>query len=132
LTGGMNLAVGDMAPPEMRTPAVRLGIELRARGVEASGQVALDGTIERVEVAPAPDVPSAVVAAVGSDLEGLPRAPPTPAAPPRPPPGHRARLAMSVPRESNPQLQTTMEWVRNGLRTLLPVLPDEPIGKGAR
>lgn len=129
LAGSMNLAVGDMAPPEMRTPAVRLGIELRARGVDASGQVSLEGTIERVEVAPAPDVPSAVVAAVGSDLEGLAGTTLTAVVTPR---GHVARLAMSVPRETNPQLHTTMDWVRNGLRLLLPVLPDEPIGKGAR
>jgi len=70
-----------------------------------------------------------VVAAVGSDLEGLAGTTLTAVVTPR---GHVARLAMSLPRDTNPQLQTTIEWVRNALRLLLPVLPDEPVGKGAR
>jgi hypothetical protein len=46
--------------------------------------------------------------------------------------GHLDLLSLPAPKDSNTQLLTTLEWVREGLRLLLPPLPQTPVGKDAR
>ena len=41
-------------------------------------------------------------------------------------------LSLPAPADANPQLVNTLDWIRDGLRNLLPPLPLLPVGKNAR
>jgi hypothetical protein len=128
LADTMKLAVGDMAPPEVRGPPLRLTLSLRARAVDPNGRITIAATIAKVEVPAAPPVPAGVTGAVASELEGLSGATFSALVSGR---GYLERLALDTPEGASPQLATAVERLRQSLRHLWPPLPDEPVGPGA-
>jgi hypothetical protein len=128
LTNGLLLAVGEMAPPEVRTPAVRLSIDLVPREVDPHGRMTLQGTISAVEVRPGTAAPS-VIKAVSADLERLRGATFSARVSGR---GLLEALTFPATAGPDPQLVTMAGWVREALRLLLPPLPASAVGQGAR
>jgi len=122
----MNLAVGEKAPPAPN-PTVRLGMTVRSG---TGGQhLNLDGKITSVEVVEEPGIPAQLVSALRSDLDRLKGTAWKAVFTDR---GHLDLLSLPAPKDANAQLLTTLEWVREGLRLLLPPLPEAPVGKNAR
>jgi hypothetical protein len=128
LMNGLLLAVGEMAPPETRTPAVRVTLDLVPRTIDPRGRMALEGTVTAVEVRPG-TAPPAVTKAVGADLERLRNATFSARVSAR---GLLEALAFPAADDSNPALAIMAGWVREALRLLLPPLPASAVGQGAR
>jgi hypothetical protein len=122
----MKLAVGEKDLP-FPNPTVRLGMDVRS-GM-AGQRLHLEGKIVKVEVVEDPGVPAALAAALRSDLDRLAgttwKAVFTDH-------GHLDLLSLPSPKDANAQLLTTLEWIREALRILLPPLPDVAVGKNAR
>jgi hypothetical protein len=122
----LKLAVGDKEHPAPN-PTVRLGMDVRSG---TTGQhLNLEGKIIKVEVVEEPGVPAALAAALRSDLDRLGGTTWKATFTDR---GHLDLLSLPAPKEANAQLLTTLEWIREALRLLLPPLPDVPVGKNAR
>jgi len=122
----MKLAVGDKDPPAPN-PTVRLSMEVRSG---TGGQrLNLNGRINKVEVLEEPGIPPALASALRSDLDRLRGTSWKAVFTDR---GHLDLLSLPAPKEANTQLLTTLEWIREALRILLPPLPDAPVGKNAR
>ena len=122
----MKLVVGDLAPAAPN-PTVRVTMKVQA--LTGTPRLYLEGKIAKVEVVEDPAVPAALMTALRSDLDRLTGmkwlAHFTEL-------GHLETLGMPAPSDANPQLQKTLDWIREGLRLLLPPLPLTPVGKNAR
>jgi hypothetical protein len=122
------LSVGEITAPEVRTPVVRLTIDLVPLAVDGHGRMSLQGTLLAAEVR-AGSAPAAVDRAMAADLDRLA---PTPFSARVSSRGLLEALAFPLPADANPQIITMATWIREALRLLLPPLPDEPVGRGAR
>jgi hypothetical protein len=123
----LKLAIGDMSPPPVRTPAVRVTIEVRAEAV--APRLTLAGNLVAIEVPDDAVLGPSVIAAVRSDLDRLKGTSWKAVFTDR---GHLELLALPAPADANSQLVSTLDRIREALRLLLPPLPDEPVGKDAR
>jgi hypothetical protein len=128
LTSGLVLAVGEMAPPAVRTPVVLLTIDLVPRTVEPRGRMTIEGTLTGVEVR-AGTAPPAVLKAVTADLDRLRNSTFSARVSGR---GLLEALTFPAAADGNPQVATMAGWVREAVRLLLPPLPASPVGQGAR
>jgi hypothetical protein len=128
LATALTLAVGEMSPPEVRTPVIHLAIDLQPRFVDGGGTLTLQGTLSRVEILPGTASP-AVATALAADLDRLAQARFTARITSR---GVMEDLAFAPAADASVQLATAMSWIREALRLLLPPLPEEPVGPGAR
>jgi len=128
LADTMRLSVGEMSPPEVHAPLIRLTMKFSAHDIDVAGRIALEGTITKVEVPSAPDVAAGVTAAVASDIEALSGTTFRALVSGR---GYLERLTLPTPGGATPQLATTVERLRQSLRHLWPPLPGEPFGPGA-
>jgi hypothetical protein len=122
------LSVGEMSAPEVRTPVVRLTIDLVPLTVDGHGRMSLQGTLLAAEVR-AGSAPAAIDRAIAADLERLVHTRFAARVSSR---GLLEALAFPLPSDANPQIVTMAAWIREALRLLLPPLPDEPVGRGAR
>jgi hypothetical protein len=126
LVTGLVLSVGEMSPPEVRTPVLRLTLELEARGVDAREGMTLEGKLVKVE-ARAGSAPPAVVKALGAEVDRLAGTP------------FSARVSrrgllehLTFPAPTGEQVAATASWIREALQQLLPPLPAQAVGAGAR
>jgi hypothetical protein len=127
LTTDLKLAIGDMSPPVVRSPTVRLTMEVEALSVRP--ELSLQGKIAKVEVPDDPAIPANVTTAVRSDLERLAGSSWSALFSDC---GRPERVSLAAPAEANNQLLATLDRVREALTMLLPPLPDAPVGKNAR
>jgi hypothetical protein len=128
LATALSLAVGEMNPPEVRTPVLRLTIDLDPRAIDASGRMNIEGTLSRVETRPG-SAPTAVASALAADVERLRQTRFVARISSR---GLIEHLSLPTVAEPSSQLGTVSGWIREALRLLLPPLPDQPVGRGAR
>jgi hypothetical protein len=128
LATALTLVVGEMSPPEVRTPVVHLTIDIEPRVVDASGRMTLEGTLTRVEVRPG-SAPPAVATALAADLARLDHSRFSARVTSR---GLIEHLAFAAATDASTQLATAATWICEALRLLLPPLPDEAVGRGAR
>jgi hypothetical protein len=127
LTTELKLAIGDMSPPLVRSPTVRLAMEVEVVG--ARPELGFQGKITKVEIPEDPAIPSNVITAVRSDLERLNGTAWSALFSDR---GRPERVLLAAPAEANTQLVATVDRVREALAMLLPPLPEAPVGKNAR
>jgi hypothetical protein len=127
LAGALTLSIGELSPPEVRAPLVRITVVLQPE--RTGDRITASGSITKVEVLPTKDVSPVISLAVASDLEPLAGTSVSLSATSR---GMLQRLDLPVPSDATPQLLTTLDQLRQALRQSLPALPDEPVGTGAR
>jgi len=127
LASEMKLAIGDLSPPPVRSPALRVTIEVRATAVRP--RITLEGKLVKLEIPDDPAVAAPVVKAVRSDLDRLAGTAWKAVFSDQ---GMIELLALPDPKDANTQVMTTLERIRESLRLLLPPLPDVPIGNNAR
>jgi hypothetical protein len=121
----MKLVVGEQSG----APRSNVRVTMDVKAAAGSPRAELEGRFVKVEVLEEPGVPPATVAALRSDLDrmvGLSwKAVFTDV-------GHVELLSLPAPADANPQLVNTLDWIRDGVRNLLPPLPLAPVGKNAR
>jgi hypothetical protein len=122
----LKLVVGDLAPAAPN-PAVRVSMSVHARS--GTPRLELEGKISKMEVVEDPAVSPGLAAALRGDLDRLVGLEWTALFTEL---GHLEVLALPAPADANPQLQKTLDWIRESLRLLLPPLPLTPVGKNAR
>jgi hypothetical protein len=127
LATALTLVVGEMSPPEVRTPLVHVSMDIEPRVVDASGSMTLDGTLTRVDVRPG-SAPPSVAAALAADLARLDQSRFSARVTSR---GLIERLSFAAATDSSAQLATVATWICEALRLLLPPLPEEAVGRGA-
>jgi hypothetical protein len=127
LATDLKLAIGDMSPPPVRSPAVRVTIEVQA--VTPAAPIRLQGKIVKVEIPDDPAIAPAVIAAVRNDLDHLPGTTWTAGFTAR---GQLQTLELPAPADASTQLATTLDRIREAMGMLLAPLPDGPVGKNAR
>jgi hypothetical protein len=129
LGSSLSLTIGDMTPPEVRGPPLRLTLELRALDSDGGGRSELEGAVTGAEIPQGSEPPQTARAALAPDVEKLGRIRFRLLLSRR---GVLERMAIAGPPDAGAELTTMIGWLREALAGLFPVLPSEPVGAGAR
>jgi hypothetical protein len=129
LGSSLSLTIGDMTPPEVRAPTLRLTVELRALDSDSGGRSELEGAIRAAEIPAGPEVPQTARAALAPDLQRLVGLRFRMLISRR---GVLERMSLAAPEDASGELITMVGWLREAVGGLLPVLPSDPVGPGGR
>lgn len=124
----MTLSVGQMQPPEVRPPTVRLHVRSTVSEVDETGEAIVETIIEQVDVVPGSEGGTALEGSLNTALQPLTQ---TRIAAAVGPLGRVERVTFRPTDAPAPQLTTTLEAIRQAL-TMLPPCPPDPVGRGAR
>jgi hypothetical protein len=128
LATAMDLAIGDLKRPQVRTPLVRMSVALQVS--KASGdRYLLRGVLNRVEALPLPKTAPDLTAALRNDLRPLVGSVFTAELSTQ---GILSDVKMNLIPNAQPQLVTSTEWFQQALAQLVVPLPARAIGKTAR
>jgi hypothetical protein len=122
----MAMTIGMQAMPKAEMPTVTQDLTLVVSEVDAAGNFHLDGEIKKVIVAKKGD--PKMVTALETQLKPLAGSKFFVTMTPR---GAVVDARYDLPAGTQEQLRETLEGVVNGLKQVLPLLPEEPVGAGA-
>jgi hypothetical protein len=127
LSSRLALAVGQMRPPELRPPTIRLSVRSEVSEVDDAGAAIVETTIDAVEVVASPDTPPQLASTLSTELQALKD---VRVAAEVSPLARVERVGFRRADAASPQVKTALEAIRQSLQ-LLPTLPREAVGRGA-
>ena len=114
-------------PPAM--PAISMRINLHVVSVSANGDMSVEFDYSNATVADAPGVPDAMISALRASTAAINGARGRMIMTPR---GAAREMSLEMPPAANPALKQQLDGFADSLTESAPLLPEEPVGVGAR
>ena len=125
----MDMKVGEMEPPSMKMPAIKLVMSLAVKSVAANGDIAYDTSVTDVDISDEPGVMPQIADAIKASFSGVKGMAGTGVMSNR---GINKKTELKLPPDANPQMKQMMDQMKDSLANLASPLPDEPVGPGAK
>jgi len=125
----MEMKVGEMEPPSMKMPVIKLLMALTVNSITADGDIAYTSLISDVAISDDTDVMPQVADAIKAAFAGIKGMSGT---------GVMSNRAINkhsdfkLPPEANPQTKQMIEQMKDSLANISSPLPDEAVGPGAK
>jgi len=125
----MALGIGGAQTPSVSMPTIRMDLDIDPVGVDAEGTLTATSVVRRADVLADATLPPASAAKLAGDMKSLV--------------GTRGRFVVTsrgvskeatidLPPNAPENIRQIMQSMRDSLRDLCAVLPEEPVGVGAR
>ncbi len=125
----MKLTTNERKIPEMHLPGMRFSMQLKVLKVDSAGNMHVGFSVPKVQVVEGPGVPERLVRKLRSQLRVLEALRGSWIMTPR---GEARDVEMAIPPAVPKAVRQTMQNFRQQLHGLVPPLPAEPVGAGAR
>lgn len=126
---GMDMQIGGGDGQVMKMPAMKTVMNATVKSVSPQGDLAYETVITDASVADESDAMPQMVEAMKATIEGLKGLSVTGTVSKR---GLNLGTEVKTPADTNPQLRQALEQMKDALSNLGVVLPEEPIGLGAK
>ncbi len=125
---GMQISMGAMQQPMVNLPMMKMAMKLTNREVKTSGNLVYDFILDSVDVVPEADTPPQMVDSMRTALKDILGMNGNAEVTPR---GITTSADMRMPANTNPQLASMMDSMKQQMSQMSVPLPEEPVGQGA-
>ena len=125
---GMQMSIGTMQQPAVSLPVMKMNMKLTNKEITADGNLIYDFILDAVDVLADDKSPPAMVDSMKKSLADIKGMNGSAEVTPR---GITKNAEMKMPANTNPQLASMMENMRQQMNQMSVPLPEEPVGQGA-
>jgi len=125
---GMQMSMGAMQQPMVNLPVMKMTMKLTNREVKDSGNLVYDFILEAMDVVPDADTPPPMVDQMKTALKDIKGMNGNAEVTTR---GITISADMRMPANTNPQLASMMDSMKQQMSQMSVPLPEEPVGQGA-
>jgi len=125
----IDMKMGEMQNPAMKLPPMKMTMDITVKSVSPEGDIAYEMELTDASVAEGPDVMPQVAQALKTSLAGLKGLTSTGIMSNR---GINKTTEMKVPAGADAQARQALDQMKENLAKVLPPLPEEPAGPGAK
>jgi hypothetical protein len=129
LTMGMDMKIGEMEPPVMKLPAMKMVMETTVKSVAANGDIAYDLVMSDASAADESEVMPQIAEAMKNSMASMKGMTGTGITSSR---GLGQSLNIKLPASADPQTRQAMDQFKDSFGRLSTGFPEEPVGVGAK
>jgi hypothetical protein len=126
---GMATKIGEMEPPAMKLPAIKMTLETTVKGVGENGDITYEMVISDTGISDEPGVTPEIAEAMKSAFVGIKGLSGSGTTSSR---GVSKGLEFKAPADSNPQARQFVDQMKEFYTQLAVPVPEEAVGPGAR